>query len=162
MVMMIPKVLPIPFPQQSSTSDSPFLPTDDKPDNDNVVAEPGRKNNILYWVFGIIGIAVFVEIIYWIFRFNRRRDLFDIPSYAGSIDEELPPYEGFSLPKYHHIINENISSNGGDQGSIASPQETIQMVGVTLMFGYLVPHVDHFQLAMQAVVTKLSIFRDSP
>ncbi|CAG8592261.1 13673_t:CDS:2 [Funneliformis caledonium] len=78
MVMMIPKVLPIPFPQQSST-------------------------------------------------INRRRDLFDIPSYAGSIDEELPPYEGFSLPKYHHIINENISSNGGDQGSIASPQETIQM-----------------------------------
>ncbi|CAI2166654.1 9088_t:CDS:2 [Funneliformis geosporum] len=158
MVMMIPKVLSIPFPQQSSTRNSPNFPVDEPASE----PEPEKENHLLYWIFGIIGIAVFVEIIYWIYRcihllrkgfgrndnnyniqsangnyinnlsINRRRGLFDTPSYAGSIDEELPPYEGFSLPKYNHIINENISSNEGDRGSIVFPRETIQMIELDL------------------------------
>jgi len=129
-VVIIPKVFSIPLPQQSSPSNFPTNETGSE-----------SRNHILYWIFGIIGIAVFVEIIYWMFRFvnllrrefrrdnnniqsingiinfqvNRRRGLFDTPSYAGSIDEELPPYEGFSLPKYNvNEVNENISNEGGE------------------------------------------------
>ncbi|GBC00189.1 hypothetical protein RclHR1_03780018 [Rhizophagus clarus] len=120
----IPRVLSIPIPQQNEQSES-------IPYGSINLADSESKNRILYWVFGIVGIAVLVEVIYWMFRcanllkkergknnnnqinndigVNRRRGLFDTPSYAGSIDEQLPPYEGFSLPKYNNIINENIS-----------------------------------------------------
>src|SRR5204863_6922785 len=82
------------------------------------------RGRLIYWIFGIVGIAISLEIIYWTFRcinlvkkkddgnnndvaINRRRGLFDTPSYAGSIDEQLPPYESFSLPKYNNIVNES-------------------------------------------------------
>ncbi|PKC69220.1 hypothetical protein RhiirA1_415956 [Rhizophagus irregularis] len=129
LIITIPRVLSIPFPQQNGQSDSISYGSINLTDSEG-------KNRILYWVFGIVGIAVFVEVVYWMFRcanilkkereknnnnrinnnndigINRRRGLFDTPSYAGSIDEQLPPYEGFSLPKYNNIINENTSDEG--------------------------------------------------
>ncbi|CAG8482435.1 20196_t:CDS:2 [Rhizophagus irregularis] len=99
LIITIPRVLSIPFPQQNGQSDSISYGSINLTDSEG-------KNRILYWVFGIVGIAVFVEVVYWM------RGLFDTPSYAGSIDEQLPPYEGFSLPKYNNIINENTSDEG--------------------------------------------------
>src|SRR5688572_16742478 len=106
LILIIPGVFSIPFPQQNVSSNESY--------------ESPSKNRILYLIFGIVGIAVFLEIIYWMFRcfslakrgndsgirgnnsgiignnsgiignnndddVHRRRGLFDIPSYVGSV-----------------------------------------------------------------------------
>src|SRR6266487_3612126 len=105
LISIIPGVFSIPFPQQNASPNAP--PYESPYESDDSLS----RSNILYWIFGIVGIAVFMEIIYWVFRcfnlvrktnnnnqsgnnnngvVNRRRGLFDTPSYAGSVDEQLP------------------------------------------------------------------------
>ncbi|RIA98605.1 hypothetical protein C1645_749309 [Glomus cerebriforme] len=131
LILTIPNVISVPVPQNEQTGQTEAVSYGSINLNDSET-----KNRLLYWVFGIVGIVVFVEIIYWMLRcvnllkkgrgknnnnqnnnvgvngVVRRRGLFDTPSYAGSVDEQLPPYEGFSLPKYNSIIIENNSDEG--------------------------------------------------
>lgn len=174
LIITIPRVLSIPFPQQNGQNES-------IPYGSINLTDSESKNRILYWVFGIVGIAVFVEVIYWMFRcanilkkereknnnnqinnnigINRRRGLFDTPSYAGSIDEQLPPYEGFSLPKYNNIINENTSDDGTENTQTEEINTNIPDTNSTVEIEPLpsLPHSQQSQLPQPPQPARLSL-----
>ncbi|KAF0467102.1 hypothetical protein F8M41_026076 [Gigaspora margarita] len=124
--------VPISKPTQISKPDND---TQDS-DNDNMMTS-NYSSEITKFILIVISIVIVVELIFWLFKLVnkmkgrnfvpnegqvtqvtrvRNENGFDTASTAGSVEEYLPPYDGFSLPKYvESLEGSNASTVVGDE-----------------------------------------------
>ncbi|CAG8438321.1 9825_t:CDS:1 [Acaulospora morrowiae] len=130
--------IPVP-PATSMQWPSPSIDTSDDLNNNGTSSDGGgtssspNKMEVMNWILAAISIVIVVELIFWLFKCinmvrkgvtggedDRNQDNNGQSEAAsnGLDDEELPPYDGLSLPKYCEAME---TSNNDNEQLRSSP-----------------------------------------